>query len=85
MLFTDDCTRNTHLYFLREKSQTLEKFREYKAEVENETKKCLRSDFCNGRFDNILKSADIKHQKTVPYTPEQNGVKRQEHLCVKGT
>lgn len=81
LLFIDDYTRKTYVYFLRNKSQTFDKFREYKAEVEKETGKsikCLRSDngteFCNHVFDRFFKSAGIKHQTTVPYTPEQNGV-----------
>lgn len=81
LLFIDDYTRKTHVYFLKNKSQTFDKFREYKAEVENETNKtikCLRSDgggeYCNKKFTLFLKSAGIKHQQTVPYTPEQNGV-----------
>lgn len=81
LLFIDDFTRKTHVYFLKNKSETFDKFREYKAEVENETGKSikvLRSDngteYCNGKFKSFLKSAGIKHQTTVPYTPEQNSV-----------
>lgn len=81
LLFIDDYTRKTHVYFLRNKNQTFNKFREYKAEVEKETGmsiKCVRSDngaeFCNHAFDKLFKATGIKHQKTVPYTPEQNGV-----------
>lgn len=81
LLFIDDYTRKTHVYFLKNKCQTFEKFREYRAEVEKETGKsikCIRSDngkeFCNYAFDKLFKSSGIKHQKTIPYTPEQNGV-----------
>lgn len=81
LLFIDDFTRKTHVYFLKTKNETFDKFREYKAEVEKQTSrsiKCLRSDngteYCNGKFHNFLKSAGIKHQTTVPYTPEQNSV-----------
>lgn len=81
LLFIDDFTRKTHVYFLQSKSQTFDKFREYKAEVEkemNKSIKCLRTDngseYCNRVFDNFLKSEGIKHQTTAPYTPEQNSV-----------
>ena len=47
MLFIDDYTRMTWVTFLKEKSEAFEKFKKFKAKVENETNlkiKCLRSD-----------------------------------------
>ena len=49
--------------------------------VENETRnklKCLRSDnggeYCNKDFDNYCSYNGIRRQKTVPGTPQENGV-----------
>lgn len=49
--------------------------------MENETKrtiKVLRSDngleFCSKEFEDYLNSYGVKHQKTNPYTPQQNGL-----------
>lgn len=40
--------------------------------------KAMRSDngteFCNEKFTTLFKSSGIKHQKTVPHSPQQNGV-----------
>ena len=50
VLFIDDFTKKTFVYFLTQNSQVFEKFKEFKAFVENETGcqiKTLRSD--NGR------------------------------------
>ena len=47
MLFIDDYTRMTWVTFLKEKSEAFEKFKIFKAKVENETNlkiKCLRLD-----------------------------------------
>jgi hypothetical protein len=47
MLLIDDYTRMTWVTFLKEKSEAFEKFKVFKALVENETDfklKCLRSD-----------------------------------------
>ena len=47
MLFIDDYTRMTWVTFLKEKSEAFEKFKIFKAKVENETNlkiKCIRSD-----------------------------------------
>ena len=47
MLHIDDYTRITWVTFLKEKSEAFEKFKIFKAMVENQTNqkiKCLRSD-----------------------------------------
>lgn len=81
MLFIDDFSRMTYIYFLKTKDEALTCFQQYKAEVENQLNrsiKILRSDngkeFCNKRFNDFLKSHGIVHHKTNPYTPEQNGL-----------
>lgn len=81
VLFVDDFSRMTAIYFLKNKSDALEKFKEYKAVAENQTNrkiKILRSDnggeFCNAEFSIYLKKMGIVHQTTCPYTPEQNGL-----------
>jgi hypothetical protein len=40
--FIDDFSRNTWIYFLRNKSEVFDKFKEFKALVENQTKKKLK-------------------------------------------
>jgi len=79
--FTDDCTRHTAVYFLRSKSEVPDKFVEYKALVENQTNrkiKALRSDngseYVNERLNGIFRVSGIKHETTVPYSRQQNGV-----------
>lgn len=81
LLFVDDYSRMTFVYFLRHKNEALKYFKIYKAHVENQTKKTikvLRSDngleFCNKEFDDFLNNAGVIHQKTNPYTPQQNGL-----------
>jgi hypothetical protein len=81
LLFVDDYSRMTHVYFIKTKDEALKCFIEFKAKVENCTSnkiKILRSDngkeFCNREFDSFLKKNGIVHQKSNPYTPEQNGL-----------
>lgn len=81
LLFIDDKTRYTFVYFLREKSEVFSKIAEFKKLVENQTNKkikVLRSDngkeFVNKQVSQFLKESGIIHQTTVEYTPEQNGV-----------
>lgn len=79
--FIDDMSRKIHVYFLKHKSEVLEKFKTYKLQVEKQTGrkiKTLRSDnggeFVNRAFDEFLADEGIKRQLTVSYTPQQNGV-----------
>eukprot|EP00253_Pinus_taeda_P034991 PITA_34991 len=77
----DDFSRNTWIYFLRNKFEVFDKFKEFKALVENQTEKkikVLRTDnggeFCKKEFEEFYKKCGIVRQNTTPYTPEKNGV-----------
>ena len=82
LLFTDDFTRMTHIYPLKKKSSAdvLEKFREYKPEVEKQTGKEIKRFRTDGggeyeKWMGIhLKGSGIIHETTAPYSPDQNGV-----------
>lgn len=81
LIFIDDCTRKTFVYFLKSKNEVYEKFKLFKNFAERETGnklKILRSDngkeFVNRQMSNFMQEHGIKHQLTVEYTPEQNGV-----------
>ena len=39
VIFIDDCSHNSWIYFLKTKNETLDKFKEFKALVENQTSK----------------------------------------------
>ena len=79
--FTDDHSRFGHVYLMRHKSETFVKFKEYKALVEKQLGKViktLRSDrggeYLSGEFEDFLKEEGIVSQLTAPGTPQQNGV-----------
>jgi transposase InsO family protein len=81
VIFIDDYSRKCWIYLLKAKSDTFDKFKEYKAFIEKKIGKhirALRTD--NGRefetlwFEDFYKSAGIKRQLTMPYNPQQNGV-----------
>ncbi len=63
------------------KGEVFDKFKAYKALVENQIDmkiKTLRSDnggeFVSKKFDNFLHECGIQRQTNAPYTPQQNGV-----------
>ena len=79
--FTDDFSRYEYVYLLKNKSESFEKFKEYKAEVEKQigkSIKTLRSDrggeYLSIEFKNLLKKCGIVSQLTPPGTPQWNGV-----------
>lgn len=81
LTLTDDFTRKTFTYLLRNKSEVTERFKEFMAWVEKQTGekvKVLRTDngkeYVNRQLENFLRENGIIHQTTVTYTPEQNGV-----------
>lgn len=89
LTFIDDFSRKTFVYFLKEKSQVKESFIEFKNLVENQTGKrikVLRSDngreYVNKDFERYMKESGIKHQLTITYTPQQNGVAERENRTI---
>lgn len=81
LLLVDDYSRMAFVYFLKSKDETFSYFKQFKNLVENQTStkiKILRTDnggeFCSAQMENYLKQTGIIHQKTNPYTPQQNGL-----------
>ena len=79
--FTDDASRHTTVYFLKHKSEALQAFQAYKRAIETKTGrkiKALRTDnggeYTSKEFGEFLDSHGIQHQRTVPHTPQQNGI-----------
>ncbi|KAK8597339.1 hypothetical protein V6N12_065809 [Hibiscus sabdariffa] len=79
--FTDDFSRYGYIYLMRHKSEALEKFTEFRNEVQNQhgkSIKALRSDrggeYLSHEFDELLKECGIVSQLTPPGTPQWNGV-----------
>lgn len=89
VLFIDDFSRKTWIFFLKAKNETLGKFQEFKALVENQTSRkirALRSDnggeCISGEFNDFCRKARIKRELTVPYNPQQNGVAERKNKTV---
>ncbi|MCO5589095.1 hypothetical protein L7F22_043061 [Adiantum nelumboides] len=79
--FIDDFSRFCWVYPLKAKSDVFAIFQHYVSMVENETGckvQTLRTDrggeYMSGAFKDFLGKKGIKHQCTMPYTPQQNGV-----------
>uniref|UniRef100_A0A2N9HL00 Integrase catalytic domain-containing protein n=1 Tax=Fagus sylvatica TaxID=28930 RepID=A0A2N9HL00_FAGSY len=73
--------RKVWVYFLKNKSEVFETFKKWRVMVETETDlklKCLRSDngeeYIDGGFKEFCTANGIRMEKTIPRTPQQNGV-----------
>ena len=85
----DDHTRKFWIYFLKVKSETFDKFKEFKALIENQTGRhihILRSnnegEYESNEFDYFCQEARIKRELIVPYNPQQNGVAERKNKTI---
>lgn len=81
LTFTDDKTRYTWVYPLKTKDLVFDHFLKWKALVENSSGKKLKTlrtdnggEYTSKKFEAYLKSEGVRHECTIPKTPEQNGV-----------
>jgi hypothetical protein len=75
--FIDVFSRNTWIYFLRKKSEVFDRFKEFKALVENQIEKIIKllrtnngRELCGNEFEEFYKKCGIERHKTTPYTPQ---------------
>jgi hypothetical protein len=87
--FINDFSRKTWIYFLRKKSEVFNRFKEFKALVENQIEKQIKvlridngRDFCGNEFEEFYKKCGIARQRTTPYTPQQNGVAERMNMTL---
>jgi hypothetical protein len=74
--FIDEFLRNTWIYFLGNKYEVFNRFKEFKALVEKQIEKKIKvlrtdngRDLCGNEFEESCKKCGIERQKTTPYTP----------------
>ncbi|MCO5564735.1 hypothetical protein L7F22_018403 [Adiantum nelumboides] len=79
--FIDDFSRFCWVYPLKAKSHVFAIFQHFVSMVENETGCKVQTlctdrggEYMSGAFKDFLGKKGIKHQCTMPYTPQQNGV-----------
>jgi hypothetical protein len=89
VLFIDDYSRKTCIYFLKVKDEVLNKFQEFKALVENLSErkiKVLRSEnggeYNSNEIKDFCREARLKRELTTPYNPQQNGVAEKNNRLI---
>ena len=81
LTFVDDYSRYCTIYFLKQKSEVLEKFKHFHVQAERETgckllaiKTDQGREYVNKAFDSYLSKHGIRHQMTPTYQPQCNGI-----------
>lgn len=89
--FIDDYSRCVAVYFLKHKSEVLEKFKEFESFVTNESGERivkLRTDnvgeYMSSEYQAYLTSRGIQHELTIAYTPQQNGIAERMNRTLVG-
>lgn len=79
--FIDDYSKETVVYPMKYKSQTFQRFKQYKATFEKDDEsKILRlvsdngGEYLSKEFEDFIHSEGIKHEPGPPHSPELNGV-----------
>jgi hypothetical protein len=91
VIFIDDYSRKTWIYFLKTKDEVFDRFREFRALVENQSGRriqVLRSDnggeYTSNEFVEYCVVEGIKKELMVPYNPQQNGVAECKNRTIVG-
>ena len=89
LLFIDDFSRMTWVYFLKNKSEVFDKFTQFYKMVQTQYKQCiqvLRSDnggeYINANMKTFFVEKGLIHQTSCAYTPEQNGVAERKNRYI---
>lgn len=78
MIFFYDFSHKTWIFFFKKKGEIFDMFKDFKALIENQTGKMIKSDnggeFTSNDFNDLCKNSRITKETIVLYNPQQNGV-----------
>jgi transposase InsO family protein len=90
LIFVDDFSCFTWIYFLRKKSEVFQHLKDFKSLVETQSRKKIkvlrtdnRGEYVNHDIHSLFHEVGIQLQHTVPYTSQQNGVAEQKNRSLK--
>jgi hypothetical protein len=90
IIFVDDFSCFTWIYFLRKKFEVFQHLKDFKALVETESGKKIKvlltdkgGEYVNHEIHNLFHEAGIQLHHTVPYTLQQNRVVERKNISLK--
>ena len=78
----------TIVNFLKWKSKAFVAFCKYKQLVENKTSRTIKvrrdngGEYVSQEWEKFFNKNGIIHQKTIPYTPQQNGIAKRKNITL---
>jgi len=92
IIFIDDFSRKTRIYYLKHKYEAFDMFKEFNALIENQTRKKIKifkfdngGEYISDKFIDFCKKEGIKKETIVPYNPEHNGVTKRKNKSIVDT
>jgi transposase InsO family protein len=89
--FIDDHSRKTWIYFMKTKDEVFSRFQEFKALVENQIGRKIRTlisnnggEYTSKAFKDFYAGAGIKRELIVSYNPQKNGVANRKNRVIDG-
>jgi transposase InsO family protein len=81
LIFIDDFSLHSWVYFLKFKSEVFTTFNTFKAFVKNNSSHSIKNlctynvgEYASQAFKYFYREQGIRHQHYVPYTPQRNGI-----------
>jgi hypothetical protein len=91
VVFIDDFSRKSWIFFMKTKGQVFNRFQEFKALVENQIGKKIRvlrldngGEYTSKEFMDFCAGEGIRRELTVHYNPQQNGVAERKNRAIVG-
>ena len=89
LVFTDDFSCKSWVYFLKSKGETLTKFRHFKNQIETETGNPIQvlcsdrgGEYLSDEFSTFCKENGIRRKPIQVHTPQQNGVSKRRNKTI---
>ena len=89
LLFTDDYTCYSWVYFIKAKAQAFDCFKKFKALAERQSGNSIKAlctdrggEFLSKDFQSFCEEQRIHRELTAPYSPERNGVVERKNPTV---
>ena len=86
VLFTDDYTHFTWLFFMKNKSEVLNHFKNFLTYIKTQFSVVLQQfqsdgggEYVSGPFKDLCSSLGIHHHLSYPHTPKKNGLAERKH------
>jgi transposase InsO family protein len=91
VIFIDDFSQKSWIFFMKTKGQVFNRFQEFKSLVENQTGRKIRvlridnwGEYTSKEFNDLCAGEGIKRELIVPYNPQQNGVAGRKNRAIVG-